>query len=202
MITLRASATFISNLRGQVVGGTISSLLVGGLTAWPRGLTFHPVLLVIVGVPLLVLGLLGVEVFRRNRRITRDADNLYLRTTLGVTRRIPMSRIHTAIFVPQFGTGTPECRLVLRDRFGSTLLRVDSFLWDPLGIALLATTMPSILEVLPSGLTRREVYRQFPQSANFWERRGRAGYWLFLGALVLAGVVFILILALLMGLPF
>ena len=169
--------------------------------AWVRGLPFHPVLL-LVGVPVLVLGLFGVELFRRNRRITRDADTLYLRTTLGITRKIPMSRIHSAIFVPQFGNGVPECRLVLRDRFGSNVLRVDSFLWDPLGTTLLATTMPSILEVLPSGLTRKEVYQRFPQAANFWERRGRAGFWMFLGALVLVGAVFILIVALMMGLKF
>jgi hypothetical protein len=195
------SAALVSSLRAQVVGSTIATPPVSWAVSWLGGVQVTPLALFLT-VPLLILGLLVVEAFRRNRRIARDEHALYVRSMYGFTRTIPVSRIHSATFVPHFVNGGPASRLVLRDRYGSTVLRIDSFAWDQFGIALLASTMGSVLEVLPTGLTRTELFRRYPQTTNFWERRGRAAPFLFLGLMVVACAIFILILALLMGLPF
>lgn len=152
----------------------------------------------VAAVVVLGIGLLGVELYRRNRRVSKSADLLTVRNMFGLKHRILINNIDAAYFAPHyFNTNNVDAsRLVLRDADSRMLLRLDSGLWNGAEIAALAHELPGVT-ALPSELTGKQLVRQFPQVASYQERHPWrvGGIWL-AGAVVFAIVLVSILTAL------
>lgn len=165
MIDVRPSAQGVRTARAGFV--------FGGVAVTVRACVSHGTLTAgdgIAAVSLVAVGLLGVELYRRNRLVSKDANQITVRTMFRLKHRIRLNAIHRAYFAPRFVNSYDfeASRLVLRDSEDRVLLRLDSSRWNAAEIAALAAEL-DVVE-LPTDLTGKELIRQFPQVASLAER--------------------------------